>query len=241
MFRTLLKTFIPGLVAASLSVNALADDTVAKIQQKLNQVIPTAPSADITKSQVEGLYQVVLGPNVIYITADAKYLFNGNLIDLDSRENLTEIAKDQARVKVLAEIDPQSMVTFKAKGEEKRTITVFTDIDCPFCKRFHNEVKALNENGITVRYLAFPRSGPNTPSYHKMVSVWCDKDPVKAMDDAKNGMEANNQRCENPVQMHMMYAQQFGITGTPTMIVDDGSMIPGYVEAKELIPALLAP
>lgn len=241
MFRTLLKTFIPGLVAASLSVNAFADDTIAKIQQKLNQVIPTAPSADISKSQVEGLYQVVLGPNVIYITADAKYLFNGNLIDLDSRENLTEIAKDEARVKVLAEIDPQSMVTFKAQGEEKRTITVFTDIDCPFCKRFHNEVKALNENGITVRYLAFPRSGPNTPSYHKMVSIWCDKDPVKAMDDAKNGMEPNNQRCENPVQMHMMYAQQFGITGTPTMIVDDGSMIPGYVEAKELIPALLAP
>jgi thiol:disulfide interchange protein DsbC len=240
MYKQLLKTLVPGLVAASLSFNALADEAVAKIQQKLNQVIPSAPSAQITKSQVDGLYQVVLGPNVIYITADAQYLFNGNLIDLNTRDNLTEIAKDQARAQALAEIDAASMISFKAKGEEKRSITVFTDIDCPFCKKFHNEVDELNKNGITVRYLAFPRSGPNTPSYHKMVSVWCDKDPVKAMDDAKNGLDPKNQRCENPVQMHMMHAQQFGITGTPTMIVDDGSMIPGYVEAKELIPALLA-
>ncbi|WP_052501552.1 DsbC family protein [Thiomicrospira microaerophila] len=240
MYTQFLKTLVPGLVAASLSFNALADEAVAKIQQKLNQVIPSAPSAQITKSQVDGLYQVVLGPNVIYITADAQYLFNGNLIDLNTRDNLTEIAKDQARAQALAEIDAATMISFKAKGEEKRTITIFTDIDCPFCKRFHNEVEELNKNGITVRYLAFPRSGPNTPSYHKMVSVWCDKDPVKAMDDAKNGLDPKNQRCENPVQMHMMHAQQFGITGTPTMIVDDGSMIPGYVEAKELIPALLA-
>ncbi|WFE68569.1 DsbC family protein [Thiomicrospira sp. R3] len=240
MYKQLVKTLVPGLVAASLSFNAFADETVAKIQQKLNQVIPSAPSAQITKSQVEGLYQVVLGPNVIYITADAKYLFNGNLIDLDTRDNLTEMAKDQARINALAEIDPATMISFKAKGEEKRTITVFTDIDCPFCKRFHSEVEELNKNGITVRYLAFPRSGPNTPSYNKMVSIWCDKDPVKAMDDAKKGLDPKTLRCENPVQMHMMHAQEFGITGTPTMIVDDGSMIPGYVEAKELIPALLA-
>jgi len=240
MFKHILQKVLPGLVIAGMSIQVVADDNIAKIQQKLNQVIQSAPTAEITKSQVEGLYQVVLGPNVIYITADAQYLFNGNLIDLNSRENLTELAKDQARVKALAEIDPQSMISFKAKGEEKRTITVFTDIDCPFCKKFHNEVNALNEKGITVRYLAFPRSGPNTPSYHKMVSIWCDKDPVKAMDDAKNGLEAKNTTCENPVQQHLMYAQQFGISGTPTMIVDDGSIIPGFVEARELIPVLLA-
>lgn len=239
MLKQGLKTLLPGLVLSALSFQAMADDTVAKIQQKLNQVIPNAPSAQISKTPVDGLYQVILGPNVIYITADTNYLFNGNLIDLNTRENLTDSAKNEARLQTLNAIDADGMIVFPAKGEEKRVISVFTDIDCPYCKRFHSEVDELNENGITVRYLAFPRSGPGTPSYHKMTSVWCANDPVKAMDEAKNGIDPEVKRCENPIQEHMMQAQSFGISGTPTLIFDDGNMVPGYVKAEELIPALL--
>lgn len=240
MFTTLLKRTLPGLVIGALSMNlAVADDTADNIQKKLNEIIPSAPEAKITASPVDGLYQVIVGPNVIYMTADTKFLFNGNLIDLATRENLTESAKNEARKQTLDAIPTESMIEFPAKGNTKATITVFTDIDCPYCKKFHKDVPKLNAEGITVRYLAFPRSGADTPSYQKMVSVWCADDPVKSLDDAKKGTNPATKTCDNPVKNHMAQAQLFGINGTPTIIFEDGNMVPGYVPAEELIPALL--
>ena len=240
MFKTALKKALPGLVVGALSFNiAMADDTTDKIQQKLNEIIPNAPAAQISASPVEGLYQVIVGPNVIYMTADTEFLFNGNLINLATRENLTEAAKNDARKQTLAAIPAESMIEFPAKGDTKATITVFTDIDCPYCKKFHKDVPKLNAEGITVRYLAFPRSGVDTPSYHKMVSVWCADDRVKSMNDAKKGSNPATKTCDNPVKNHMSQAQLFGINGTPTIIFEDGNLVPGYVPAEELIPALL--
>jgi len=240
MKKTAIRQWVPGLLLSALSFNLIADDNIQRIQQKLNQIVPNAPKADIQLSPIKDIYQVTLGTNVLYITADTNHLFNGNLIDLNTRENLTEDAKNHARLNALNAIDSTSMIEFKAKDKTEHTITVFTDIDCPFCKKFHNEVEELNKNGITVRYLAFPRSGPNTPSYHKMVSIWCADDKVKAMDDAKKGMDPENKSCKNPVNDHMAQAQYFAISGTPTLILDNGQIIPGYVSAKELIPALKA-
>lgn len=238
MFTTKLKPLLPGLVLSALSFNVMASDIETTIQQKLKQIIPNAPEAQITESPVNGLYQVIVGPNVIYMTADAKYLFNGNLVDLDTRQNLTDEAKNQARQQTLAAIDTNTMIEFSAKGETKHTLTVFTDVDCPYCKKFHKDVPELNENGITVRYMAYPRSGVDTPSYTKMVSIWCADDAVEAMDSMKDGINVPTKTCDNPVKMHMDEAQNFGISGTPTLIFDDGQMIPGYVPAKELIQAL---
>jgi thiol:disulfide interchange protein DsbC len=237
MFTKWFKTALPGLLLTGMTMNVLASD-VEKIQAKLKEVIPNAPAAIIEKSPVAGVYQVSVGPNVIYMSADAKYLFNGSLVDLTTRENLTEMAKNTARMQALSKMDEASMVVFPAKGKAKHTLTVFTDIDCPYCKKFHNDVATLNENGISVRYLAFPRSGPETPSYHKMVSIWCAKDRVKAMDDAKKGKDVAQAKCENPIMEQMIQAQNFGISGTPTLILDNGQMIPGYVPAQELIQAL---
>lgn len=240
MFKTVLKQTLPGLVIGALSMNmAMADETTDKIQKKLNEIIPSAPTAQISKSPVEGLYQVIVGPNVIYMTADTEFLFNGNMIELATRENLTESAKNEARKQTLESIPAESMIEFPAKGDTKATITVFTDIDCPYCKKFHKDVPKLNEEGIAVRYLAFPRSGVDTPSYQKMVSVWCSDDPVKSLDDAKKGADPQTKSCDNPVKEHMAQAQLFGINGTPTIIFEDGNMVPGYVPAEELIPALL--
>lgn len=234
-----IKTLLPGLVMTALSYNTMASDVETNIQQKLQQIIPNAPQAQISESPIAGLYQVIVGPNVIYMTGDGQYLFNGNLVDLNTRQNLTEAAKNQARKQALAAIDPKTMIEFPAKGESKHTITVFTDVDCPYCKKFHQDVPQLNENGITVRYLAFPRSGVDTPSYNKMVSIWCSDNPAKAMDDSKlDGASPDSKKCDNPVQSHMIAAQNFGISGTPTLMFDDGQMVPGYVPAKELIQAL---
>lgn len=240
MLKTILKRSLPGLVIATLSMNAaVADNVSEQIQKKLNEIIPSAPTAQISESPVKGLYQVIVGPNVIYMTADTQFLFNGNLIDLATRENLTDTAKNVARKQTLDAIPVESMIEFPAKGDTKATITVFTDIDCPYCKKFHKDVPKLNAEGISVRYLAFPRSGVDTPSYQKMVSVWCAADPVKSLDEAKKGNNPATQSCDNPVKNHMAQAQLFGISGTPTIIFEDGNLVPGYVPAEELIPALL--
>lgn len=237
MFKNIRQWLISGLMVGGLAFSAVASDE-QRIQQKLNEIIPGSPPAQIEKTPIEGLYQVILGPNVIYITGDAQYLFNGNMVKIDTRENLTEAALNNARKQALDAMDPANMVIFPAKGESRHTITVFTDIDCPFCKKFHDEVPELNENGITVRYLAFPRSGPDTPTYHKMVSIWCADNPAEAMDKAKNGSDPQTKTCPNPVVEHMIEAQNFGVSGTPSMILENGQMVPGYVPAKELIQAL---
>jgi len=237
MFKSFQALVLATLVSTSAMQSVMADQQ--RIQQVLSQMAPGAPAAEIEESIVPGLYQVVIGVNVFYMTGDATHLFQGNLINLEQGQNLTEQRSDQARIARLSTLDSESMIVFKAKGETLRQVTVFTDIDCPFCKRFHNQVEQLNDAGIEVRYLAFPRSGPETPSFAKMESVWCNENPVKAMDDAKNGLEPEAKTCDNPVMSHFQEAQFFNVTGTPTMILDDGQMIPGFVPAEELIPTLL--
>lgn len=237
MFKKVIKQALPGLVVSTLAFNSMASAEQI-IQKKLNEIVPNAPAAKIEKSVLDGLYQVTLGSNVIYMSADAKYLFNGNVVDLATRENLTESAQNKARLQVLTVIPEKSMIVYPARGKSEHTISVFTDIDCPYCKKFHKDIAELNENGITVRYLAFPRSGPQTPSYYKMESVWCDKDRVKAMDVAMSGAEPPAKTCVSPLMDHMAQAQNFAISGTPTLLFDNGQMVPGYVPAKELIQAL---
>jgi thiol:disulfide interchange protein DsbC len=225
-------TFISGVALAGP-----AEDKQV-IQAQLKQIIPDAPPAQIEPSVIQGLYEVSVGPMVLYMTADGKYAFNGSLIDLETRENLTEAAKAEARKAQMAKVPQESMIVYPAKGDVKHTITVFSDIDCPYCHKLHKEIPALNEAGVTVRYLAYPRSGINTPSYHKAVSVWCSEDPAKRMDDAMIGKAVPPKRCDNPVADHMRLAREFGVNGTPNIILERGDLLPGYVPAQELIQLL---
>lgn len=230
------SAFIASVLAGVLGL-AQADDKQV-IQSQLNKVIPNAPEAQIVPSVVDGLYEVSVGPMVIYMSADGKYAFNGSLINLNTRENLTEKAKAEARTTAMSQIDESTMIVYPGKGDGKRFISVFTDIDCPYCHKMHSEIPALNEAGITVRYLAYPRSGVNSPSYYKAVSAWCADDPAKAMDAAMSGQGVDKKQCKNPVAEHMQHAQFFGVNGTPNIILDDGQMVPGYIPAAELIQAM---
>jgi len=217
---------------------ALTPEIKKVIQEQLLKIIPNAPQADIEPSVISGMYEVAVGPLVIYMSADGKYAFNGSLIDLETRQNLTDIAKAKARNAAMAKIPESSMILYPAKGEQKHVVTVFTDIDCPYCHKLHNEVPEMNDAGITVRYMAYPRSGADTPSYFKAVSAWCADDPAKAMNDAMAGKALPKKVCDNPVKMHLQQAQYFGVNGTPNLILDNGNLIPGYVPAKELIQLL---
>ncbi|WP_373019436.1 DsbC family protein [Thiomicrorhabdus sp.] len=233
----LLKSMAMLLSISLMADTAFADDKQV-IQDQLKKIVPNAPEANIKQSVVPGLYEVSVGPMVIYMTADGKYAFNGSLINLETRENLTDQAKSAARKLAVEKIPTDSMIVYPAKGDQKHFVTVFTDIDCPYCHKLHKEVAALNEAGITVRYLAYPRSGFGSPSYYKAVSVWCSENPAKAMDEAMQGKPVANATCKNPIADHLQKAQYFGVNGTPNIILDDGSLIPGYVPAKELIQIL---
>ncbi|WP_321276844.1 DsbC family protein [Thiomicrorhabdus indica] len=209
------------------------------IQNQLAKVIPGAPTADIAKTPVDGLYQVTVGLGIIYMSADGQFLLNGSMINLKTDENLTKSAMSELRQTAMAKIPVDSMVVYPGKnsdnGKKGRFMTVFTDIDCPYCAKLHNEIPALNEAGVTVRYLAYPRSGVNTKSYNKAVSVWCSDDRTKTMDLAMSKKKIETKSCENPVKGHMMQAQRFGVNGTPNIVLDSGELLPGYVPADELL------
>ncbi|WEJ63220.1 DsbC family protein [Thiomicrorhabdus lithotrophica] len=246
MIRTIQKKFLVSLVSSAMLLTAApmiqaADDTSA-IQKRLQTIIPNdAQNAQITSTPVPGLYQIQIGMTVVYMSKDGQYLVNGNVVNLETNQNLTKEAKAKTRKLALSKISEKGMIVYPAKGGKdnaKHTITVFTDIDCPYCAKLHKEIPALNDAGVNVRYLAYPRSGMGSPSYFKAVSVWCAKDPVKSMDDAMVGLPPENKQCQNPVRDHMMQAEVFEVNGTPNIILDNGDLLPGYVPAKELIKLL---
>jgi thiol:disulfide interchange protein DsbC len=159
------------------------------------------------------------------------------MIDLVHRKDLS----DEVLNAVLA---PARMERFAALGEDKmvvfgpddaeRSITVFTDVSCPYCVKLHREVPELNEMGIRVRYVFYPRAGKGSGAYNAMVSVWCAEDQQAALTAAKFGGEVEPATCDNPVDEHLALAREFGLRGTPAIVTDSGRLIPGYAPAKQL-------
>lgn len=223
-----------------LAMPVLADAT--KIKQQLSQMVPDANAAIIVETPVKGLYQITVDTQVVYMSEDGKYLLSGSFIEVETRQNLTELAQAAAFKKVMSEFDPKGMIVYPAKGKEKHQITIFTDIDCPYCVKLHHEVPKLNEAGVTVRYMSYPRAGLDTPSYQKAVSVWCSSNPTKALDDAMNKVAVPAKTCDSsPIANHMVQVQRIGVNGTPAILLESGDLLPGYVPANELVRMLNNP
>ncbi len=191
---------------------------------------------EITESHIANVYQLRQGTRVVYLSADGKYFLKGDMIDAETRENLTEVAKRSVRKDILYKQDNKPIV-FKAK-DEKHVLIVFTDIDCPYCVKLHREVSALNEKGITIKYLMFPRAGIGSASYNKTVSVWCADDNRQALTDAKYRKTVDSRTCKNPVTAQYVLGKKVGVTGTPALITSSGKLIPGYMPADKLIAML---
>ncbi|HAI95824.1 MAG: disulfide bond formation protein DsbC [Cycloclasticus sp.] len=226
------KCLLSWLFITVFSTTALADE--ASVALGLSAVIPNISKDSVSKTPITGLYQVLVGARVIYASEDGRYIIQGEMVDLVNRKNMTEQALNTTRQRELAKIDEKSMIIFPAKNE-KHKITIFSDIDCGYCRKLHAQINDYTDAGITVRYLLFPRTGPETESYIKAVSVWCAEDRNQALTDAKLNNKVINKTCENPVDDHMALGQVFGVAGTPAIIADNGVMIPGFVPAKELI------
>ncbi|MBK1705602.1 DsbC family protein [Halochromatium glycolicum] len=228
-----------GLVAAVLlAAGALAHASEAKtIREALAKVLPGEKPTSVQPTPIDGLYQVEMGPQVMYMTGDGRYLFDGAIVDLETRENLAETAQNKARLRAIEAVGEDEMIVFEAPDAEHE-ITVFTDIDCGYCRKLHQNIDAYAEEGISVRYLFYPRTGVDTPSYQKAVAVWCADDQQKAMTAAKNGQPVESESCTNPVERHMELGELMGIRGTPAIVLDNGQMVPGFVEPKRLAQVL---
>jgi thiol:disulfide interchange protein DsbC len=231
------KLFVAVLALLAMPAMAADTDAVQQLKGDLVKVFGAVPDA-VNEAPVKGIYEVSYGSKTYYVSLDGRYLFSGDLYDLKSQTNLSEKNRAGARLKALEGVDESSMIVYKAKGEEKHVITVFTDIDCGYCRKLHSEMGKMNELGITVRYMAYPRAGVNSPSYDKAVSVWCAEDRNKAMDTAKSGKTPEVAKCDSPVKAHMAMGELVGVTGTPALILRDGTLMPGYMPAPQLAKAL---
>lgn len=207
-----------------------------EVVSSIKAALPQYEVESVKLHEGSGLYDVTLvnGPT-LHVTQDGKYFFAGDLyhIEGDSVKNETQSAK-LAKIETIPE---NEMIIFKAP-QEKAHITVFTDVDCGYCRMLHKEVPELNSMGITVRYLAYPRAGIGSEAYNKMVSIWCSDDPKSWLTKAKQGQDIPENKCVNPVAAEYQLGNSVGVRGTPSIILGNGNFVPGYLPAKELAKEL---
>ena len=223
---------------ANLSMTAAFADVAAEkdfnaVEEKLRTLAPNATTIAVSESPIEGILQVQINSDIIYVTANGQYLLQGQIMDIDTRTNITDQAKSGIRLGLLTDLKREEQITF-APEQAKYDLLVFTDIDCGYCRKLHNQMAEYNEAGIAIHYMAFPRAGIGSASFDKIVSVWCSDDQQAALTLAKNGGEPEPQECPNPIAEQYNLGHELGVTGTPALVTDDGTLIPGYMPPAQL-------
>ena len=194
--------------------------------------VETAP--DTYPTPVPGTYEFALGNDIFYLSEDGRYLIKGEMIDLETRENLAETRRQSNRLRRLQSIDEKDMIIFAPQSEAQYIVYVFMDTECPYCRMLQQHIDEYNDLGIEMRFLAFPRGGPNSPAFHRAISIWCSKDRQQAMIVAQEGYEIPPQRCPNTVREQYATALQFGVSGTPAFVLEDGTLVQGFMTPPNL-------
>jgi thiol:disulfide interchange protein DsbC len=216
------------------------------IEQSVLSMLKTArPDIQFTflgESPMPGVYEVqVMNGPLLFVHEQGEYLFQGGLLQVKESGIVDTMEARQAitRSEIFATRSTDDMIIFKPEGESKAIMNVFTDVDCGYCRKFHQEVPELNAMGIEVRYLAFPRAGIPSGSYDKIAKAWCAEDQQDALTKVKSGRSVDVEVCEdNPVAEQYAFGTQLGVTGTPAIILMDGTLIPGYQPAKKFAEVL---
>lgn len=222
-----------GFTAAGASA---ADLTKEELASRLNGI----SAADITDAPIPGMYQVAVGANVAYVTKDGRYIIRGDIINVETSANVSEETRARARATMLGSVDPATMIVFKpSNGAVKHTVTIFTDVDCGYCRQFHREIDKVTALGIEVHYLFYPRTGPNTESWAKAEQVWCAADHNSALTRAKlGGSLPERPACATPVADQYDLGQRIGVRGTPAIFNESGDLIGGYLPPATLAKVL---
>ncbi len=222
-----------ALAAASASAQEITKEELAT---RLNGIAVE----DITDAPIPGLYQVAVGANVAYVTKDGRYIVRGDIYDAETSANVSEETRARARATMLGSVDPADMIVFKpANGQVKHTVTIFTDIDCGYCRQFHREIDKVTALGIEVHYMFYPRTGRDTESWAKADQVWCAANHNSALTRAKLGGEIpDGDKCTTPVEAHYELGQRIGVRGTPAIFSEAGELLGGYLPPATLAKVL---
>ena len=222
-------------VAAAARPAAAPGD--AAIRAAIQKAVPGAVIDSIKASPIPGFREVAIGGKVVYVSADGRYLVQGSLVELATRENLTSVSEGALRRGQLDAVPRNRRIVFSPPNPKYR-VTVFTDIDCGYCRKLHAQINDYMKAGISVEYLFFPRAGIGSESFNKAVSVWCAADQRKALTDAKLDKPVPKRTCTNPVTMDYALGQRVGVDGTPAIFAADGTQLGGYVPPEELVARL---
>ena len=210
----------------------------ADVRARIVAKLPGAQASDVAVSPIPGLYEVTMGGLIAYVSSDGKYLLSGNVYDLDTQVNLTASRRNSARAKALAAASESNMIVF-GPANAKMTVTVFTDIDCGFCRKFHSQIAEVNKAGVRVRYMFFPRTGPATESWTKAEQVWCAADRRDALTRAKKGDTVKGKTCgDAAIKSQYELGSDLGVEGTPAIFTQKGDYIGGYLTPAELVQAI---
>jgi thiol:disulfide interchange protein DsbC len=223
------------VAAPAAGAAAAKSDPRAAIVKKIDGI----KLEDVRISPVTGVYEVSRGSDISYLSADGRYAILGDMIDLDSDANISETRRRGIRARMIETVPESEMLVFSPK-DPKYTITVFTDIDCGYCRRLHSQIAEYNRLGIRVRYLFFPRTGPDTDSWHKAEAVWCSSNRNEALTRAKNGEEIKSPNCpaDNIIKRDYELGHKLAVEGTPAIFLASGEMLPGYAPPGQLVKYL---
>ena len=235
--KAAVTSVVPAAAATTAPLAALVpakSDPRAEIVKK----IPGTKVDDVRLSPISGMYELARGSDIIYVTSDARYAIAGDLYDMNGDANLSERRRRDVRLQMMAAVPESQMVVFSPK-DPKYTVTVFTDVDCTYCRKLHSEIAKYNELGVRVRYMFYPRSGPDTESWAKAEAVWCSADRNDALTRAKRGEVIKAPKCANtPVARDYEIGQDIGLRGTPGILLANGELMPGYMSPAALVKKL---
>jgi thiol:disulfide interchange protein DsbC len=235
MKKLCLSALAAVFTAAVLGGPVLAAEPASDPRTVIAKKFPDAKIDDIKPAPIPGIYQVPVGADVAYVSSDGRYIIAGDLYEIDTRVNITEQGRAAARVRLLSKLDERDMIVFTPQVV-KHTITVFTDIECGYCRKLHSQIDQLTKLGIKVRYAAYPRQGPGTPDWRKMEQVWCSKDRQSAITQAKLGQAVQTPNCgATPVGKQFQLGEDLGVRGTPAIFTRTGDYIGGYLAPDELV------
>ncbi len=226
----LITSFLVSFSAVSAELTE--QENIEKLKQALAKTMPQVQPTKISKTPIEGLYEVIVGSQVVYMSVDSRYMIEGDLYDLRTKKNISESAKSIIRLAAIDKLGEENMLIYKPE-KVRNTITVITDIDCPYCRKLHSEIAEYMKNDIEVRYIFMPLKG--AADMKKTVSVWCADDQQLALDMAKAGSEIEEKDCDNPIKQHLVVARELGVRGTPAILLENGELLPGYVPVNRLI------
>lgn len=240
-FTSILFCLAASIAAVFASALAHASEDGAELElvrEKVSAMFDSIDPENINDSPVDGWYTIHQGPIIAYVSADGRYLLQGDLIDLDDQTNLSEAIRNESRKDLMASVPDDNVIRFTPE-EVKYSVSVFTDVDCTYCRRLHSQIDEYLARGIEIRYLMYPRNGPASRAWNTAEEVWCAADRKDALTMAKLDRDFPTATCDaSTIQDHYVIGRDVGLEGTPAIVFSDGTLISGYMSPDQLATAL---